>query len=120
VLWVIKFQPFSLEILVLFCEFSDETITLWTFLFDYCFYNEKECEGNPTKCSGYIQCASPLKRSEGKGVSYLDGEKQTGKDDIRRFVSFSPETLDTFESAVALKEAVTLINPRFTVNRRKT
>jgi hypothetical protein len=63
---------------------------------------------------------SPLKRSEGKGVSYFDGEIQTGKDEIRRFVSFRPEKLHTFESAVELKEAVTLINPRFTVNRRKT
>lgn len=73
-----------------------------------------------TSVTGYIQSVSSLKKAKNNGTIYFDGVVQTNNQDTMRFVSFSPEKLESFQSAHTMKSPVKITNPKLTPTKGKT
>ena len=70
--------------------------------------------------SGYIQQTYNVKKAKKSETRFFDGTIQISSEEFVRYVSFSPEKVDEFNSAQNLKFPVKLSNIRVTPKDGKT
>ena len=63
---------------------------------------------------GYIHTTNEVKKAMKSETRFFDGTVQISDHEFARFVSFSPEKIDTFLSAQTMKSPVKLNNVRLT------
>lgn len=66
---------------------------------------------------GYIQSVSDVKKSRSSSATYFDGMIQTSKDSSMRFISFTPEKLNAFQTAYNMTSPVRITSQTITPSK---
>ncbi|MEW8544360.1 MAG: hypothetical protein AB2693_12570, partial [Candidatus Thiodiazotropha sp.] len=71
---------------------------------------DKKRKMDETSVSGYLQEINTVKKAKKSETRFFDGTIQIGSEEFVRFVSFSPEKMDEFNSARNMNSPVKLNN----------